>query len=589
MTGPWGLLPLAVPALVYVAMRLGAIAYPERASHRAVSGVLLALGLVVLVVRLLGAVGALGPGPLAVALLASVVALAFTQRQRAFTLPLRGALDRDAWPIVVVALASSVAAVVAAYWLPIWQWDSLGYHLPYVNFALGEGGLDGVPRDIPYLATYPHDVEFLMIALRAMLPDDRLVDLAQVPLGVAGAVVTAGIARLLGAERSHALVAGAAWLLVPAVFLQLPTNYVDVGAAAFLLAAIYFALLPPSPRSLALAGVALGLYLGTKPNAPMGTAVLGAVLAFRGLRARQFAATGAMVALLLLFGAESYLTNLWRHHNPIWPVAIDVGPIHLPGNRPMSELLESGAAAPRTHGSLPVRLLRSWTSLDGLPAFDMRKGGFGLLFLVSLPFAAMTLWERRKELVLWAAVGATLASPDPAVARYVFAFPALVFALTAARLARLSPRARTPLLAVATTVAAIQIGCVWSGLTGEGPPLGAYAAMSEGERARAVGADGEPTPFIEARRRVRDDETFAFDHSADLPYLVWESDLRYRAVWIPEEVPPEAIGEFFEQHGVRVFLAGDDAPAGVWVRRNPERVTRLFPCKSVPCAVYVRL
>ena len=33
----------------------------------------------------------------------------------------------------------SVALVVtsiAAIWLPVWQWDALGYHLPYVNFAL---------------------------------------------------------------------------------------------------------------------------------------------------------------------------------------------------------------------------------------------------------------------------------------------------------------------------------------------------------------------------------------------------------------------------------------------------------------------
>ena len=112
----------------------------------------------------------------------------------------------------------------------------------------------------------------------------------------------------------------------------------------------------------------------------------------------------------------------------------------------------------------------------------------------------------------------------------MFAFPALVFALTAARFARLSPRARAPLLAVAAAVAAVQIVRVGSGLTGEGPPLGAYAAMTDEERARAVGADDVPTPFIEARRRVGDDETFAFDRSADLPYLVWESDLRYRGV-----------------------------------------------------------
>ena len=95
---------------------------------------------------------------------------------------------------------------------------------------------------MPYVSTYPHNVESLIIALRALLPDDRLVDLAQIPFGLLGAVAIAGIARRCGAARPPALAAGAAWVVAPAVFLQMPTDYVDVASAALFLSAIYFVL-----------------------------------------------------------------------------------------------------------------------------------------------------------------------------------------------------------------------------------------------------------------------------------------------------------------------------------------------------------
>ncbi len=254
----------------------------------------------------------------------------------------------------------------------MWQWDALGYHLPYVNFVLVARSLDGVPDDMPYVSTYPHNVETLMIALRAMLPDDRLVDLAQIPFALMGATATAGIARRCGASRAPALAAGAAWVVVPAVFLQMPTDYVDVASSAFFLAAVYFvvAAARATPgamrRSLVLGGLALGLYLGTKPNAPLSAAVVAVLLLWVGVRGRERAA--ALVGLLLVaLGGEAFLFNAVRYGNPVWPVQVQIGPILLLGKTSMQHLLDSGAAAPRLHGSLLSRVVRSWTSLRSPP------------------------------------------------------------------------------------------------------------------------------------------------------------------------------------------------------------------------------
>jgi hypothetical protein len=340
-------------------------------------------------------------------------------------------------------------------------------------------------------------------------------------------------------------------------------------------------------RSLVLAGLALGLYLGTKPNAPLSTVVIAALLLWVGWRTKERAA--AFVGLLLVaLGSEPFVLNAVRYGNPVWPVEVHVGPLLLHGKTSMQHLLESGAAAPHLRGPLLSRVVRSWTALTSPPVFDMRIGGFGALVLVAAPAALATL-VRRKDAVAWGAIAASVLGPDPAVARYVLALPALLLAFAAPRAAACPVRWRPWLGVLAGLVALAQIRYAWPGLTGEGPPLTAYAGMSDNERAQAVGADGPPTPFIEVRRRVGPGETFAFDQSLELPYLAWESDLRYRAVWIPDTLrTSRAVDDFLQSENVRIVAVDEDSPTGEWLNQNPARFLRLFQCKSAPCSVFAR-
>ncbi len=597
MFGRWGYLPIAAPCALFVAARSGALVFPKgRASDRAVAGSVLVAGLVILAVRALGATHHLTGVSLTLALVASSLALATFSQRGDRVLPFRQLVDKANTPLLACACAAVGTAVLAACWLPVWQWDALGYHLPYVNFVVLGRGFDAVPEDMPYVSTYPHNVEILMVALRAMLPDDRLVDAAQIPCGLLGALSTAAIARRCGAPRAPALAAGAAWILVPAVFLQMPTNYVDVACAAFLLAALYFVLAVASAphggrtsirRFLLVGGVALGLYLGSKPNSPITAAVVSLLLVWAARRVGEGRAALASLLLVALFGAGTFLENGFRYGNPIWPVQLQVGPVFLHGKTAMQHLLDSGAAAPRLHGSLPSRVVRSWTALTSPPVFDMRIGGFGPLVLASAPLAFLTLL-RRKDVVLWGALGATVASPDPSVARYVLAFPALLLALAAPRASALPARARCLLGILAGLLGVAQIAYAWPGLSGEGPPLLAYAGMTDSQRAEAVGADGPPTSFLRARERILPNETFAFDQSLELPYLAWDAALRYRAVWIPDSLPGDAVESFLKRENVRVVVAADKSPMGEWLRVKTDRFLKLFPCKSAPCSVFAR-
>jgi len=600
LTGRWGLLPVAVPLACIVVSRIGRLAFAGApALERVVGGATLALAAFVVGLQALGAMHALQTGPILAALVLVAAALVLVRpRPRLGRLPpWRHAVTvASAGPLLVCGAAMAIV-VVAASWLPVWQWDALGYHLPFVNFVLQSASLDGVPRDVGYLSTYPHDVELCFLAFRSMLPDDRVVELAHVPFGVLGAVATAALARRSGARADDAAIAGASWLTLPAVFLQLPTNYIDVACAALLLLAVYWVLATPTPRSVACAGLALGLYLGSKPNAPVPTALLFALLAWRAVRAGQGRWLAVAALSILALGAGSYADNLVRHGNPIWPIKLPMWPLRvgpevwtLPGTASMRSLLEAGAAAPRAHGPLPWRVLVSWTSLGAPPVFDMRLGGFGLVCLAAVVVAAVRV-VRERTWVLAAAALATLASPDPSVARYILAFPALALALAAGWLGRIGRRARAAVLAAVTVGAAWNVAYATPGLSGEGPPLSAYAHMSEAQRVRAVGADGPPTRIVDARERLRPGQAAAYDAAVDLPYLAWTPDLSTRVVRIPDGSAPHDVGPLLRREDVHLLLVGEDQPAGIWARAHPKEALRLFSltgCKDTGCVAYYR-
>lgn len=611
----WGLLPVAVPLVWLAALGVGLLLFPrptgraaggERAHaagasepdgaviERLLAGATVTLALIAVGIRLLGALGLLLT-PVLFGLLVTGTAIPLwfiRKRGQSLKLPWREAFTLETLPLIAVVIATLGVVVAAGYLLPVWQWDALGYHLPYVDFALQRGTFADVPDDVPYISTYPHVVEFAFIAWRAMIPDDRLVELAHVPFGLLGAAAIAGIARRHGARPDHALAAGAAWITVPGVFLQLPSNYIDVASASLLLTSIYFVLGDLTDRRrLFIAAIAVGLFLGSKPNAPVGTVMLYAVLAVRAFRAESKLPTILLAGVVVLaLGAESYVVNLVRHGNPIWPVRVNLGPLHLPGTLPMSDLLESGAAAPRTHGNVVVRILKSWpVIMPAVPVFDMRIGGLGIVFLAALPFA---LWRgiRSRSPALLVVTAAALASPDPAVARYILAFPGLVLALAVPFLdhPKVTPSLRQALLGLTAAGAALNVYVSHAGLAGEGPPVSAYLGMSEAERQRAVGADGVPTPFLDAIAQVGPGEITVFDLSADLPYLAWPFDLSRSAARIPDDVSPEGAARIALDPAVRMLIVGDDTVTGSVVRRYPDRFTPLFHCKSSTCTVFIR-
>jgi hypothetical protein len=595
---PFGVLPLGLPLLLIASHRLTHLLLGDGTRLDRLAGLgVVGMALVHALVATLGALGVLTTNALLGALLlVTVVALLLTRE-----LPLSGwwrVLKRHPFA-VALALVPLALAVVTARLVPVWQWDSIGYHLPFVHFVIQAKGFAEVPSDLHYISTYPHDIELGMIALRLLLPDDRLVDLAQVPYGLVGAVLTAAITRKLEPasrplpprqegdpprmDRQYALLAGALWLVVPCVFLQLPTNYVDVGTAAALLGAVYFlALSPVSWRTVLLGSLALGLFLGSKPSAPMATVVMGALAAWRCWQAKQRWAIALLAGVVLLFGAEMYLLMLVRHGNPVWPVAVKVGPWTLPGTHAVTELLAAGAALPSAQGSLLERLSVSWLAVTSSPSFDMKVGGLGLPLLAALPFAVLAL-VRRRSLLLGVVVLATLMSPDPSLGRYVLAFAAMVLALAVAELEHLKAP-RWLMAGAAAGVMAVQLSWSVPGLTGDGPPLSTLWALSDEQRRVAVGPHGRPTDYPRVWDAVSRGEAAAFDEGFEFPGLLWSPTLEYPVFSVPKDVNAERLERWVVEKKVRVLAVSPERAALL----EAESWRKLFDCRSSPCAVYLR-
>ncbi len=587
----WWALPLAVALSVVLVRMAGRAAAPASArTERMLAGLTIYFAWTMLGVRVLSGLELLGASSL-LAWLGAGALVAFLRARPIAPAPPEAWLTRATLPIGVVFGFAAGLAGACVWLLPVWQWDALGYHLPLVNYLLERGRFGDVPPDIPFLATYPRNVEYFYAAVRCMLADDTLIDGAQLPFAALAVFAVASLGKALGARSEHGVAAGLMFCMLPAAYLIAPTNYIDLACAALLLSAFAWALQPPSRTHLALAALALGMFLGAKSNGPIGTLLVGLIVVVRFARhaPRPWWPLLAFGACVLVLGGEIYLVNAMHHHNPLWPIDVHAGPLHLRGTVSVEQLLAAGPRAPRVHGPLALRILKSWTALRAPPIFDMRYGGFGLVFVVALLASAVLAWKKRAQRSLLLALAifvlAAVASPDPAWSRFVLALPGLALAGAAASLA-LAPRFERMAGLGAAVLCLANLIYAAPGLTGDGPPLHSYLRLRSDERARALWAESPVDGWFQARDALGPHENAAYDYSMELPYLLWKSNLGNRVFRIPDDATPAEVRALLHGENVHLLVAGDDEPAGTVVRDDPAHFQFLFRCPLRPCAVY---
>ncbi len=428
---------------------VAAALYPDKGVlHRLIATLLVAPTLILVAMQALGIPGLLRPvwlGLLAPVVFAVPAWVAWRRlgRERALVLlrsdvgaPRR--LAREAWrerePAVLTVVAAVGVLLFAALLVWIyksWTWDPTWYHVPITAYAIQTASLDWIETSVPWTQSHPKNVE-LLAAWNCIFPlDNRLDDSSQLPFAVLGAAVTAAWAHAAGARKAFAAGVGAAWVLLPPMFLQVWSTHVDVACGAFLSAAVFFMRERPTARDRWMCLLALGLYAGTKMTGAFHLLMLGPWVAVRGAlelweaRGERWRRAGDMALSLLALmavGSFKYFQNLWKTGNPLWAFKVKVpllgtelpglfDPAVFYGTPPGESPLFFGAPGAFAH------LLRSWYVES--PTFwpDVRTGGFGPVFayllvpcllLLVLELVSPRSWKRNLPILALALVALTV-------------------------------------------------------------------------------------------------------------------------------------------------------------------------------------
>ncbi len=341
------------------------------------------------------------------------------------------------WPWIVFAAAtfSYFVLLLASMIAHDFSCDGNTYHIPTIHAYLTHQRVHWIEEPfsgVEYMNGYPKGAElFTMVLVQALHP--ALLNAAGLLFLPLGSLGVAYLARRLGASSSLALLAGAAWVLLPVNMGQAGTTYVDSSHGSCVVAylAVLYAVMdagrtmersPGWPRwVLAVAlGSALGLATGVKSSG----IVIG-VLGLMGLlgfwifttapdprvrwmrRVRFLACFFGMVAITgAAVGGYWYLRNWVRTGSPLYPAGVVVaGHCIFPGLS-VSECIGAIANTPPE-----IRGLSDWKATllvwlqIGSPGcrwphtivdVGARLGGLGFLWLAGCVPA--TLWVLARAL-----------------------------------------------------------------------------------------------------------------------------------------------------------------------------------------------
>ena len=240
----------------------------------------------------------------------------------------RATEEAVAWPVLPVAVAASASAFLLAFavWhAPLTLYDSVSYHLFFAGRWVQDHALTIIPTPFSdeAQAYAPANGELYLAWLMLPLHGDALAKMGQWPFAALGMAAVYGLARRGGAEPAHAIYPAVFFLLSRPIAEQAVGANVDLVCAALFSAALYFtvtALESDSRGDWLLAGVAAGLYAGSKYLALVYLPALLIVILARGIRRRALWMAPGVCA----FALPWYLRNWIVTGSPIYPSSLTV-------------------------------------------------------------------------------------------------------------------------------------------------------------------------------------------------------------------------------------------------------------------------
>lgn len=242
-------------------------------------------------------------------------------------------------------LIAGGAAAAMALWLLATAWshtavpsegiDTLTFHLPNLGKWIQSGTVWRVDEFVPLLANgnYPQNGDVVFLAVVLPWHNDAFVALVNPVYAAVSALAVFALGRELGAPRSTALLAGVVFAALPIVGLvtngQAMTD--SMMMAVFGAGLLFLVRHHRTDRAsdLALAGLGLGLALGTKWYGTWAVAAVLAVWLAAQLAARRPARVvvrrgAALGVIALLSGGFWLVRNLVESGNPLYPLKVSV-------------------------------------------------------------------------------------------------------------------------------------------------------------------------------------------------------------------------------------------------------------------------
>jgi hypothetical protein len=298
--------------------------------------------------------------------------------------------------VVLVIMVSVTAGILAlGLLLPSTDFDGLAQHIPIASFFLQNGNV--APIDTPYrgILAYPASGSLLMAWSMLAAAGSQALDLVQWPFWLLGVAALYQIARVVGASRPNALVGSSVFAFAPIVILQARASYVDLMVAGLCLAVLALLVdrrLPTRWVAFAVGG-ALGVLVGLKYAGLIYAILLGLGLAVRVVidRHRQWYVmlidVSCAVLIAAVLGGYWYARNWIGLANPVWPMAMQLGPWRIfEGVWTTSTFYQDALPSVLANLTYPAQLWTVWQESTAYFTADMRLGGLGPLWLaVSLP------------------------------------------------------------------------------------------------------------------------------------------------------------------------------------------------------------
>lgn len=206
-------------------------------------------------------------------------------------------------------------------------WDSLTYHLPRVEHWATQGNLDFWATSVDRQLWMAPWAGYAMLALRLLTGSDRLSFLPSWLAYVGCVLLTASLARRLGADRKTAALAAILAAAAPVAILQASSAQTDLAAAFWVLITASLALDAWQEthqnfdwKEAGWVGAAAALAVATKGTAWMAVAPwlgLYLVAAFRWRKAASLRSAAIIAGAVLTLNFSAFLRNLELFGSPL--------------------------------------------------------------------------------------------------------------------------------------------------------------------------------------------------------------------------------------------------------------------------------